>query len=118
MKFLRFIPPPARSRAAVLFALAIVPSAALPGATAGNGLRARIQAAEPGALIMVAAGVYEGPFVIDKSIRLHGEAGAQLQGTGRGHVVAVRAADVELAGFVIRQSGSNLSTDDAGVQPV
>ncbi|HTO04940.1 MAG TPA: NosD domain-containing protein [Opitutus sp.] len=105
----------AASQTAVGLALAIASSVALHAETAGDGLRARIEAAQPGAVIVVAAGVYEGPFVIDKSIRIQGKPGATLEGTGRGHVVDVRAADVELSGFVIRHSGSNLSTDDAGV---
>jgi nitrous oxidase accessory protein len=84
-------------------------------ATAGDILRARIDAAEPGASIQVAPGVYRGPFLIVKSLRLIGHAGAKLEGSGRGHVVDIRAPDVEIAGFIIRRSGSNLSTDDAGV---
>jgi nitrous oxidase accessory protein len=101
--------------AAMALFLAMAPSWALGATTPGDGLRARIEAAETGAVIVVAAGVYEGPFVIGQSIRIQGQPGAILQGTGRGHVVDVRGADVELAGFVIRHSGSNLSTDDAGV---
>ena len=84
-------------------------------ATPGAGLRDRIAAAAPGTIINVAPGVYDGPFVIEKPLHLRGEAGAILEGTGHGHVVDIRAADVEIAGFMIRRSGSNLSTDDAGV---
>jgi nitrous oxidase accessory protein len=83
--------------------------------TTGDALRARIAEAAPGAIINVAPGTYDGPFVIQKSVRLVGETGATLEGSGRGHVVDIRAADVEISGFVIRRSGSNLSTDDAGV---
>ncbi len=84
-------------------------------ANPGDQLRGRIAAAEPGAELEVPAGVYEGPFILDRPIRLITDASATLAGTGRGHVVEIRAPDVELAGFVIRRSGSNLSTDDAGV---
>lgn len=78
-------------------------------------LRAQIAAAAPGAVIDVPAGVHAGPFVIEKPLRLRGAPGATLEGNGRGHVIAIRAPDVEIAGFVIRRSGANLSTDDAGV---
>lgn len=78
-------------------------------------LRNAIADAPAGASIAVPAGVHAGPFIFDKSIRLQGAPGATLEGAGRGHVVEIRAPDVEIAGFIIRRSGSNLSTDDAGV---
>lgn len=84
-------------------------------ATRGDELRARISAATPGSVIEVEAGVYDGPFVIERPMRLVTRQGATLEGNGQGHVLAIRAADVELSGFVIRRSGRNLSTDDAGV---
>jgi nitrous oxidase accessory protein len=78
-------------------------------------LRGEIARAPAGTTIVVPAGVHRGPFVIERPLRLRGEKGAILEGSGRGHVVAVRAADVEIAGFLIRRSGASLSTDDAGV---
>jgi nitrous oxidase accessory protein len=78
-------------------------------------LQRQIADAPPGASIEVPAGVHAGPFTITKTLRLLGAPGATLEGSGRGHVVDVQAADVEISGFVIRRSGANLSTDDAGV---
>lgn len=82
---------------------------------AGDELRARLATASPGAEIHVAAGIYDGPFVMDKPLRLLGESGAVLRGNGQGHVVAVRAPDVEIAGFVVRGSGRNLFDDCAAI---
>ncbi|HEY0947797.1 MAG TPA: NosD domain-containing protein [Opitutaceae bacterium] len=96
----------------LLSLLAASPAA---GSSASGWLQQQLARAAPGATIEVPAGVHQGPFVIEKSLRLLGAPGATLEGSGRGHVVAVRAPGVELAGFVIRRSGSNLSTDDAGV---
>jgi nitrous oxidase accessory protein len=81
----------------------------------GERLRADVAAAAPGATLRVPAGVYEGPFVIDKPLHLLGEPGAVLRGNATGHVVAIRAPDVEIAGFVLRGSGRNLSDDCAGI---
>lgn len=86
------------------------------GATVGSDwLQRALREAAAGAVIEVPAGVYAGPLVITQPVRLRGVPGATIEGTGRGHVVDIRAPDVELAGFVIRRSGSNPSTDDAGV---
>ncbi len=78
-------------------------------------LQRAIDAAEPGAAVRVPAGTHAGPLVIAKPLRLLGSEGAVIDGQAQGHVIDVRAPDVEIAGLVIRRSGSNLSTDDAGV---
>ncbi len=101
-----------RIAAAVIFVSALVGSAA---AADGDWLKQAIEKADPGAALRVPAGVYRGPVVIAKPLRLIGESGAIIEGTGAGHVVAITAPDVEVAGFVIRKSGRNLSTDDAGI---
>lgn len=81
----------------------------------GDELRARLHEAAPGGTLVVAAGVYDGPFVIDKPVRLLGRPGAVLQGDGHTHVVDVRAPDVEISGFVLRGSGRDLSLDHAAI---
>lgn len=85
------------------------------GETAGDRLRAQIAAAVPGSVLQVAAGIYDGAFVIEKPLRLIGEPGAILRGDKHGNVLAIHAPDVEVAGLVIRGSGRNLSTDDAAI---
>lgn len=82
---------------------------------AGDALRARIEAAAPGAVIEIAAGTYEGPFEIVRPLHLRGSPGSELVGNGEGHVVDIAAPDVEVAGLLVRRSGANLSTDDAGI---
>jgi len=97
------------------FALVTLFCGAAFAGTPGDDLRARILATPSGGTVDVPAGVYEGHFVLEKSIHLIGSAGAVLRGDGAGSVVAIRGADVELAGFVIRGSGKDLTRDDAGV---
>ncbi|QYM78867.1 right-handed parallel beta-helix repeat-containing protein [Horticoccus luteus] len=103
-------------RPALLCALlsigAVAPARA---ATSGDALRAEIAAAAPGATVRVKAGIYDGPFVIEKSLHLLGENGAVLRGDGVVHVIAVQARDVEIGGFSIRRSGRNLFNDTAAV---
>ena len=61
------------------------------------------------------AGLYRGPFVIERSLRLHSSGGAHLRGDGKSHTVAVRAADVTIDGFEISGSGLDLGRDQAAV---
>ncbi|MFT3828486.1 MAG: NosD domain-containing protein [Opitutaceae bacterium] len=99
-------------RAALLGAYLTV---ALARAADAGSLQERIRAADAGATLRVPAGVHAGPLVIDRSLRLLGEGGAVIEGDGRGHVIAITAPDVEVAGLQIRRSGSDLSGDDAGI---
>lgn len=86
------------------------------GAAPDSGwLKRTIESAAAHAVIEVPPGVHAGPFVISRPVRLRGAKGAELLGSGKGHVVDIQAPDVEVAGFLIRRSGSNLSTDDAGI---
>jgi nitrous oxidase accessory protein len=93
----------------------LVPWLCVRAETAGDKLRADIAAAAPGATLHLAPGIYDAPFVIEKPLRLLGAPGAVFRGNGAGHVIAIRAPDVEVAGFVIRGSGRNLSDDCAAI---
>ena len=85
--------------------------------TLGDHLRAEIAAAKPGAVLTVPTGTYDGPFVIEKPLRLIAVPvnGAVLRGDGRGNVVTIRGMDVELVGFVVCGSGRNLAEDQAAI---
>lgn len=87
----------------------------LPLAVVGETLQARIDRAEAGATVLLPPGVHRGGIVITKPLRLIGARGAEIEGSGSGHVIDVRAADVEIRGLLIRKSGSDLSGDDAGI---
>jgi nitrous oxidase accessory protein len=74
-----------------------------------------IAAAEPGETITVPPGVYHEQLVIEKSVRLVGK-GVTIDGGGAGDVVVVKADDVELRGFTIRNSGRAFSQEHSGVR--
>ena len=52
-------------------------------------LMAELARAPEGGTIDVPAGVYRGPFVIDRTLRLHAAGAAHLVGDGRTHTVAI-----------------------------
>ena len=78
-------------------------------------LQSAIDAAAPGAVLRLDAGVYAGNFVIAKPLTLRGEPGTVLDAQGQGDTVRVTASDVTLSGLTIRRSGHNLTAMNAGV---
>ena len=62
-----------------------------------------------------AAGIYAGPLEINAPVTLIGDGEAIIQGTGKGDVITVNAADVTLRGLVIRNSGDLLDQENAGI---
>ena len=79
-------------------------------------LQARLDAAAAGETVTVAAGVYEGDIVIDRSVRLLGQGRPRLLGSGAGSVVRIRAPDVTIEGFDIDgRGGGDLGQDSSGI---
>ncbi|GBD11708.1 putative ABC transporter ATP-binding protein YxlF [bacterium HR23] len=78
-------------------------------------LQERIRQATPGETLEVPPGVYFGPLVVDKPLRLVGRGWPVLDGQGRGTVLTITAPGVEVEGFVIRGSGSNSDKEDSGI---
>ncbi len=82
---------------------------------ADGPLQAAVDAAAAGDTLVLAAGEYRGGIRIAKPLRLRGEAGATIDGEGRGDVIRVTAPDVTLAGLTIRNSGHDLTEMNSGV---
>lgn len=78
-------------------------------------LRDQLATAPDGALVVVPAGLYRGPFVLTRPVHLRGEPGALIEGDEQTHVVSVQAADVTLEGLDISRSGLDLTRDHAAV---
>ncbi len=79
-------------------------------------LQQAIQQAQPGDTIRVIGGEHRGNFLVDKTLTLVGESSPVLNGEGRGSVIELAAPRCVLRGFIIRNSGTTLSTQDSGVQ--
>jgi nitrous oxidase accessory protein len=112
------IPPVARRlavAACLVVAWANAPAANAPPTDHGTWLQDRLAAAAPGEVIDVPAGEHRGPFVVARPVHLRGHGQALLRGDGKTHVVAIRAPDVVLEGFEIRDSGLNLMADHAAI---
>ncbi len=75
-----------------------------------------VDLAEPGSTVVVPAGVYEGELVIGKSIVLDGRGLVTIDGLGEGSGVEITVGEVTLRGFTIRNSGSTVDQEPAGVR--
>ena len=78
-------------------------------------LQARIDAARPGAVVEVPAGVYAGPLVIRGPLTVVASQGATIDGGGLGSVVTILGQGVTLRGFTIRHSGRAVTEEAAGI---
>ncbi len=106
--------------AALLLSLALGPlAAATLRVGAGERLTSITQAlaaAAPGDTIVVAPGEYHEKLVIDKSVTLRGEGNPHIVGPHRGDVIVIVADDVEVGGFQVSGSGSEMMVSDAGIK--
>ena len=85
------------------------------GAPEPSDLQAMIDAAATGDEILLAAGIYDGPVVVDKSVSIVGEGWPVVDGGGEESVIEVTAEGVRIDGLVIRDSGISLDHEDAGI---
>lgn len=74
-----------------------------------------IDAADPGDIVTLTAGTYDGGITIDKPLTLVGEGWPVIDGGGEGSVVTVVAPDVTIRGVVIANSGNRLDRENSGI---
>lgn len=108
-------------RLIITFLICLIPVALTAAGTARAqsapfDLQAAIDAAPPGALLRIPAGLYRGNFVIDKPLTLEGIDWPILDGNNQGNVIEINnAAGVTIRGLIIRNSGARLDRENAGI---
>ncbi len=103
-----------RSLRFVVFLLLGVPGLCL-AVQAPYSLEKAVAKAAAGAVLVVPVGVHHVHLHLNKPISLVGSPGAVLDGSGSGDVIRVLASHVRISGLTIRNSGSNLTTMNAGI---
>jgi nitrous oxidase accessory protein len=78
-------------------------------------LQAMIDDAEPGSVLMIPAGTYDGNVVVDKPLELRGEGWPVVDGHGSGNVIEITSSDVTISGLKIINTGDSLDQENAGV---
>ena len=74
-----------------------------------------VMAAQSGDEIVVSAGNYTENIILNKSLTLTGETGAELVGPGQGSVITVDADRCVIRNLTVRHSGGDLRAEDAGI---
>jgi len=81
----------------------------------GESLQAAVQAAAAGDTVKVERGYYVDHVVIDKPLRMQGVNRPTISGENQGDVIRVKSPDVVIEGFIIRDSGGDLTAQNAGI---
>jgi nitrous oxidase accessory protein len=81
----------------------------------GQSINAAVRAARAGDTLRVARGRYDEHILIDKPLTLLGVGLPTISGGGSGDVIRVRATDVRIEGFLVRDSGEDLTAQNAAI---
>ena len=81
----------------------------------GQDLAAAVQSAAPGDVVEVQRGMYRANLLIDKPLTLRGIDRPTLSGGLTGDTIRVTAPDVVIEGLIVRDSGSSLKEQNAGI---
>jgi nitrous oxidase accessory protein len=74
-----------------------------------------VNAAKNGDEIVISPGSYTENIILNKSLTLTGDAGAEIVGPGQGSVITVDADRCVIRNLTVRHSGGDLRAEDAGI---
>ena len=81
----------------------------------GQSIADAIRRARPGDTVQVARGFYAENLLIDKPITLQGVDRPTISAQGIGDVIRVSSPDVQIQGFIVRDSGIDLGAQNSGI---
>ncbi|HEX6202425.1 MAG TPA: nitrous oxide reductase family maturation protein NosD, partial [Thermoanaerobaculia bacterium] len=98
-----------------LLAAGLALPAAAAGGGDGRGLEERLAAAPPGSTVTVTGGTWRGPLTIRGPLTVVGVGRPVIDGGGHGTVVTLEGEGVTFRGFVVRNSGRQVTEEAAGI---
>ena len=94
----------------------VAPKLAASTATSEGGtIQQRLAAATPGSTVIIDGGVHQGPVLIRGPLTVVGTNGPVIDGNGVGSVVTIEGTGVVFRGFVVRNSGRQVTEEAAGI---
>jgi len=82
---------------------------------AGESIAAAVGRAHPGDTVQVMGGTYKERILIDKPLRLEGIGKPTIAAGYQGDVIRVKSPDVSIRGLIVRDSGTDLGSQNAGI---
>lgn len=82
---------------------------------AGQSIAEAIEQAAAGDTVLVPHGHYSAHLVISKPLHLKGINRPILDGEGSGDVIRIKSSDVTIEGFIVSNSGADLTAQNAGI---
>lgn len=113
--FKKIMPVLLTTAAGLLFACEGFAQTLTVGAAGHPTIGSALEKAADGDTIVVQKGIYSEHVEITRSVRLEGHDRPVIDGSGKGTVVTIKAPDVVLRGFVIRNSGDLLAAENSGL---
>jgi nitrous oxidase accessory protein len=106
-----------RGGRAAVAAATVMMLANLPGIITAQpvALQQRLDAAAPGSTVTVDGGVHQGPLVIRGPLTVIGINRPIIDSNGTGSVVTIQGNDVAFRGFLVRNSGRQVTEEAAGI---
>lgn len=81
----------------------------------GSSIAEAVQRAQPHDIVVIGRGFYTERLVIDKPLILRGADRPTLSGGGQGDVIRIKSPDVTVEGLIVRDSGADLTAQNAGI---
>jgi nitrous oxidase accessory protein len=81
----------------------------------GNSIAQAVRSAKAGDTVKVLRGDYEEHVIVDKPLHLVGVRRPTVSGAGQGDVIRIKSPDVTIEGLIVRDSGSDLTAQNAGI---
>ncbi len=80
-----------------------------------ENLQGAIDRADAGDRLLLSAGIYSGPILLSRPVKIIGGPGVIVRGSGKGNVITVKSGGVILSGLTVTGSGLLLETQDSGI---
>ena len=105
-------------RRAIAAVLGLIAAGSVPAVSSAASLQERIDAAKPGETVRVDGGLHKGPILIRGPLVVIGVNGATIDGGGQGSVVTIAGDRVVFRGFIVQNSGRQVTEEAAGIKAI
>jgi nitrous oxidase accessory protein len=89
--------------------------AAIIQVTPADNLQTKLNSAQDGDELILAKGIYQGNFVVPRSVTLKGNGEAIIDANGKGHALLLTNSHITVDGLKLQNWGQDLTAQDSGI---